>query len=230
MAINQVSQTGLKDTSLLRFRGILDNGGTVAKGCRYIVTITPPGDLIQRDSGRRYKEMDYLCESASFPGRGFSVTQARYYGPSQVFPTNAEYEPMSLIFICRADSTERRFFDDWLDYINPVNTFNFQYPNKYYSTVDIYAYSEYAREGSGDAKGLLPNITYHWRLNKAWPTLVADQPVNWADQEVMKLQVSFAYKYWDRPNIISGWSGNNGDSPPEGGSPNAVLDTNIAFA
>jgi hypothetical protein len=192
MAINQVRQTGIKDLNLNRFRSVLDSGGSLAKGCRYIVAVKPPQSLKTFP-----RDLHYLCEAADFPGRGFSVSQARYYGPSQVFPSNTEYQPIALTFLCRSDSQERRFFDDWLNFINPIDSFNFAYPNDYYSEIEIFQYTEY---GSNSGRGV-PNISYHWRLNKAWPTLVNDQPVNWAESDYLRLQVTFAYKYWDRPNL-----------------------------
>ena len=142
MAINQVTQTGLKDLSMGRFRSVLDTGGSVAKGCRYIVAIKPPTTIKSFP-----RELHYLCEAAEFPGRGFSVVQTRYYGPSQMFPVNSEYQPINLSFICRSDSQERRFFDDWLDVINPVDNFNFEYPEKYYSQIEVYQYAEYGTQG-----------------------------------------------------------------------------------
>lgn len=196
MATIQVRQSGIKDLNLGRFRAVLDKGGSVAKGCRFLVTIRIPQEM-QRTVKTYTPDLDYLCESADFPGRGFSVAQARYYGPSQVIPVNTEYQPLTLTFICRADSSERRFFDDWLDYINPTNNFNFEYPNNYYSIINVYQYAEW---GSGAGRGV-PQITYNWRLNKAWPTLVGEQPVNWVEGDYLRLQVTFAYKYWDRPNL-----------------------------
>jgi len=193
MAINQVTQTGLKDLSMGRFRSVLDTGGSVAKGCRYIVAIKPPTTIKSFP-----RELHYLCEAAEFPGRGFSVVQTRYYGPSQMFPVNSEYQPINLSFICRSDSQERRFFDDWLDVINPVDNFNFEYPEKYYSQIEVYQYAEYGTQGTATPT---PHISYEWTLRKAWPTLVSPQAVTWADQDLLRLQVSFAYKFWDRPNL-----------------------------
>lgn len=194
MAINQVSQTGLKDLSMGRFRSVLDIGGSLAKACRYIVAVRPPTSLKTFP-----RELHYLCEAAELPGRGFSVVQTRYYGPSQMFPVNSEYQPISLTFMCRSDSQERRFFDDWLDTINPVDNFNFEYPENYYSEIEVYQYTEYGAAGTAMPT---PNISYQWRLMKAWPTLVSPQPVNWAESDYLRLQVSFAYKYWDRPNLL----------------------------
>ena len=191
--IDQVSQTGLKDLNMGRFKSVLDNGGSLAKACRYIVAIKPQTSI------KSYpKDLHYLCEAAEFPGRGFSVVQTRYYGPSQMYPVNSEYQPINLTFMCRSDSRERRFFDDWLDLINPVDNFNFEYPEKYYCTIELYQYAEY---GSNQSTTPTPHISYQWRLNKAWPTLVSPQPVAWAEQDVLRMSVSFAYKYWDRPNL-----------------------------
>ena len=194
MAINQVTQgNSPKDLNVSRFRSVLDQGGSMAKGCRFMVVISAPVAI------KSYpKELNYLCEAADFPGRGFGITQARYYGPAQAFPNNSEYQPLSLTFLCRADSAERRFFDDWQEFINPTNNFNFEYPNNYYSEIDVYQYSEWGEGGQKDYK---PHLTYHWKLHKAWPTLVNEQAVNWSEQDILRLQVTFAYKYWDRPQL-----------------------------
>lgn len=194
MAVIQVRQEGIKDLNLNRFRAVLDKGGSVAKGCRFLVSIRPTYP-IRTFTG----DLDYLCEAADFPGRSFRVTSSRYYGPSQMTPINTEFQPLNMTFICRADSSERRFFDDWLDTINPTSNFNFEYPEKYYSVINIYQYAEW---GSVQSRSPLPQVTYNWRLHRAWPTLIAEQAVNWADQEYLRLQVTFAYKYWDRPNLL----------------------------
>jgi len=195
MATIQVRQDGLKDLNLNRYRAVLDKGGSVAKGCRYLVTIRPTYQI------RTFPpDLDYLCEAADFPGRGFRVASSRHYGPSQLMPVNTEYQPLTLTFLCRADSSERRFFDDWLDIINPVNSFNFEYPERYYSVINVYQYAEWGTVASG-AGPFVPQLTYSWRLHRAWPTLVAEQPVNWAEGDYLRLSVTFAYKYWDRPSL-----------------------------
>ena len=197
MAEIQVKQNGLKDLNLNRFKSVLDAAGSVAKACRFIVSIRPPEAI------RTYpKDLHYLCETADLPGRGFSLATLRDYGPSQMIPTNTEYQPLSLTFICRADSKERRFFDDWMDYINPVNNFNFRYPNTYHSEINIYQYTEWGNPNVGSTTRPVPTISYSWKLLRAWPTLINDQPVNWADQDVLRLQVAFAYKYWERSELL----------------------------
>jgi len=176
--------------------GILDAGGQVAKSCRFIVRIsaTSPGSSLTRIGNFKAatEQLTYMCDAAEFPGRGFNVTETRYYGPSQAFPNNTLYNPITLSFICRNDGTERRFFDDWMEEINPTTSFHFSYPDQYYAQVEVFQLSEVG------ASKTTPEVIYAWRLHKAWPTFVAPQAVTWADQDILRMQVTFTYKYWDR--------------------------------
>ena len=196
------------------FRGQLDKYGSVAKACRFAVRISPTANTkLNNLLVNLSEDLMYVCDSAEFPGRGFNVTDIRYYGPSQAFPNNVLYGPANFSFICRTKSKERKFFDDWMDLINPINTFNFEYPDEYYSQIDIFQYAEY---GSGqinyqkDAAGVVTSSgkdamtskeVYGWSLHKAWPTLVNAQQVTWNEPDILRLQVTFNYKYWDRIEI-----------------------------
>lgn len=168
--------------------------GGLARGCKFAVKIEPTGSavipLAQNNS------LMYMCDAVDFPGRGFNLTEVRYYGPSMALPNNTQYEVANLSFLCRVASRERQFFDDWMDIINPTGSFNFEYAENYYSRIKIYQLGETpAAQGSK-----APLVTYAWQLNKAWPILVNPQSVTWADQDVLRLQVSFTYKWWDRPD------------------------------
>jgi hypothetical protein len=181
-----------KNLDMQSLKAAADAAGQYAKSCRFVAIIRPTGEgilnLVPRD-------LIYMCEAVEFPGRGFDVTEIRYWGPKQVFPNNVMYgSGINMQFICRQDSTERALFDDWQDIINPVNNFTFEYPDNYYADIYIFQLSEVGGP-SGEPVG-----TYGWTLRKCWPTLVNPQQVTWADQDILRLQVSFAYKYWDRPD------------------------------
>lgn len=175
-------------------KSAIDSAGQYAKGCRFIVRIQAEGQSITNIMAGT-KDFIYMCDAVEFPGRGFDVTQIRYNGPGQVFPSNVLYQQASLSFLCRTASPERAFFDDWMDIINPTNNWNYEYADNYYGTIQIYQIAEYAEMGTDK-----PFATYGWTLNKSWPTLVAPQQVTWNDQDVLRLQVTFTYKYWDRPD------------------------------
>lgn len=208
MPIQQVGQAGPKFMNMLAFLGSLDMGGSLTRGSRFAVSIRPP---VAIKAGALVPDLHMLCDTAELPGRSFMAAEVRYYGPSQVLPTNTQYQPITLTFLCRSDSRERRFFDDWLEYINPTTNYNFAYPNEYYSEINIFQYTEYADPSPLGPLSVIPltgmswtpHISYQWTLRKAWPLAVNAQPVNWADQDVLRLQVTFTYKNWDRPTLFT---------------------------
>jgi hypothetical protein len=210
-----------QNLNLNDFRSKLNSYGQVAKGCRYAVTITPDNASQGSPLGQyinQFREMIYVCDAFEFPGRGFNVNEVRYYGPSQKLPNNVQYSDTNASFICRNDSIERKLFDDWMDVINPTDSYNFNYASDYYATIKVYQFHEIGQilENTGTPSGpgernyrqyTYPDVklgqlpVYGWTLYKAWPTLVAPQQVTWADQDILRLQVSFTYRYWDRPNV-----------------------------
>lgn len=186
--------------TLIDFRSKLDNLGAAAKMCRYFVRINLAGNNKLQQLGYNYliKDLSYLCDAAEFPGRTFEVSEARYYGPSVVLPYNTKYtQELSLSFITRGEAYERQLFDDWMGIINPVNNFNFEYAKNYYADIDVYQLSEAPEDNQ--TRPTAPKTTYMWSLKNAWPATVNPQQVTWADNDVLRLSVSFIYQYWTRP-------------------------------
>jgi hypothetical protein len=124
------------------------------------------------------------------PGRGFMSTDIRYYGPNFKVPYQSVYEDLNLTFICRSEFLERGFFDNWMNLINPVKDFNFQYRDNYKSTVKLHQFSEFS-----DAS------VYSFIFDEAYPILVSPQPATWADDNFHRLTVSFTYRRWYRTNL-----------------------------
>lgn len=186
--------------TMLDFNAKINSLGAVAKQCRFVVRISPtnPDNLMsQLGYSSLFSELSYLCESTELPGRGFETVDTRYYGPVIIFPYNTKYSnEISMSFICRGESFERQLFDDWAGVINPINNFNFNYPERYYCTIDVFQLSEAPKDAIG---ATAPKAVYQWSLQKAWPALVNPQPVTWADNDVLRLSVTFVYQYWTRP-------------------------------
>jgi hypothetical protein len=194
MAINQINPPS--NLNLNHFMSRLNELGNVAQSCRFAVQFSPVSRNLPAN------DLIYVCDSVEFPGRGFDVTEVRYYGPSQVFPNNSMYQQANFSFICRQRSVERKFFDDWMDIINPPTSFNFEYAANYYSTVKIYQLANYSSKNS-QTQGAVTSgdVIYGWTLRKAYPILVVPQQVTWADNDILRLQVTFTYKYWDREDF-----------------------------
>ena len=173
--------------------------GSLAKSARFAVRIIPSGvnSLLTRLGYTAFmRQFTYLSESAEFPGRGFLNYDMRYYGPNFKVPYKSEYQETSMTFLCRADSFERQFFDDWMELINPTNTYDFNYKDSYKCEIHMFQFGEKA----ANSRQTEPVATYAWTLHDAFPILVNPQPVTWADDNFQRLAISFSYTKWTRKN------------------------------
>ena len=203
-------QNAPNNLTMADFYSAVNNLGGPAKQCRFAVRVLPVGtDNIINSLGYSgfMRDMVMICESADLPGRGFDFMEARYYGPSFNLPRNSKYATADLTFICRTESFERQLFDDWLEIINPSNIWDFNYPKQYYSMIQIFQFAEYGQGSSLSPDQMaMPRAqdnpmvpVYQWNLYQAWPVEVRPQPVTWADVDILKLTVTFSYRYWSRP-------------------------------
>jgi hypothetical protein len=167
----------------------------LGKSARFAVRIVPsrPTSLLNRlGYGPFMRQLTYLCETAELPGRGFMNADLRYYGPNFKVPYQTEYQETAMTFLCRTDSFERQFFDDWMEVINPTNTFDFSYKDDYVCQIEMYQFGENSETGTE------PVATYAWTLTDAFPILVNPQPVTWADDNFQRLAISFSFTKWMR--------------------------------
>lgn len=174
-------------------RAVSSQYGGLAKSARFAVRINPAQAHLSFGYGQFLRDFTYLCEAAEMPGRGFQSLDVRYYGPNQKLPFQSQYEDITMTFLCRSESFERQFFDDWMEIINPTNSFDFSYRSEYQTTIEVIQLAEY-----GAAAARYPKETYKITLFNAYPTLVNPQPMTWADDQVQRLGVTFTYHKWKR--------------------------------
>lgn len=186
--------------------GMMNQYGGLAKSCRFAVRITAGGGnkLAQMGYATFMNDLTYLCESAEMPGRQFNNVDLRYYGPNFKLPYQTVYDDINMTFLCRTASYERQFFDDWMELINPQNTYDFNYRSDYYSTITIYQLADYGESKNASQ----PTATYAWTLSDAFPILINPQPVTWADDQFQRLGVTFTFSKWSR----KGWDAEPGST------------------
>lgn len=179
------------DFDMNDFWGVVDSMGGLAKSCRYGVVISPPRGLRFGSPTNNFiaRDLLYLCEATELPGRGFENLEIRYYGPTFKIPHRTEYSDISMTFVCRNESLERQFFDDWMELINPTTTYNFNFRDDYATQIRLFQYRDHGIENS-------PN--YSFTLYDAFPILVNPQPVTWADDNFLRLTINFTYFNWRR--------------------------------
>jgi hypothetical protein len=212
-----------KQLDMNTFKVFAESHDGLAKSCRFVALIRPVGALVAIYQDQA-KDLMYLTEMAELPGRGFMSMDVRYYGPNQKFPYLSQYEDINLTFLCRNRSIERHFFDNWQNIINPNNTFDYNYKDEYRAIIELYQYNDFDRDDprlTNDEYEIdRPNPTEEYRpgptaeymfsLHDAYPILVNPQPVSWADDQFMRLGVTFTYSWWTRNHIEPGPVGNDG--------------------
>jgi hypothetical protein len=181
-----------KNLELQTWKSIMDKYGGPAKVARF-VCMFHPCNLQQKDTTKA-TELTYMCEATEYPGRGFMSTDIRYYGPSFKAPFHTTYDDIVLNFLVRANFQEREFFDDWMNLIQPINEYNFRYRRDYATTIDMFQMADFGFDF--DPNNAMAN--YKFTLDKAYPVLIAAQPVNWGDENFHRLSVTFTYQRWYR--------------------------------
>jgi hypothetical protein len=124
---------------------------------------------------------------------------------------------------------ERIFFERWMNYINPQTTnlnyhYNLDYKDQYTGTIHIKHYDTdteltspeegalRAGRGAGVARG--SKVTKTVEIQDAFPIAINPITLNWADESIMRLSVTFTYRQY----IIYGKEGKSIELPPPKGS------------
>lgn len=131
--------------------------------------------------------LKFTAERAELSGRTFSTTQQKIYGVTELFPIQSVYNTIDISFLVRDKNFfEKQVFDKWMDFINPVDTFDFKYKDDYRGTVKIHQYS-----ASGDP-------LYDVQLFDIFPISMNQLNLDWSAQnEFHRLIITFAYTYWE---------------------------------
>lgn len=172
--------------------------------------------------------LSFQCEQAQLPGYAINTVDQRIYGsPWSVAANPADFQPLELQFISAGDMWERKFFDDWMEYIVPKRT-NRQHSADKITSLPNYIESRIlnadgtrdmmtgAAEGSAKYRdeyiSTIQVIAFHdtgvpvtrYHFEEAYPIAVNPQPVNWGDDGINRVNVTFKYSSWSREkNVIS---------------------------
>lgn len=154
----------------------------LARPSRFDVQIPVPLGLSQYTELPRLLNM--RCENAQLPSRTLSTTTMKVYGIDEKFPYATSYEDITLTFLVSDTMIEKKFFDAWLNWINPGNNYDLRYKKDYSVPVLVNQYS------------LTNEKTYSVTLVDAYPISVNQLDLNWSADGIHKLAVTFAYTRW----------------------------------
>ena len=173
--------------SVNQFRDHFAKHNDFAKSSKFDVRITAPSGL-----GLNASDLRFQCEATELPGYTINTVDGRYYGvanPVASFPTFAD---LTLTFVCAGDFWEKKLFDQWMNLVIPINNYNPRYKVEYVSPkIEINQYDEVEKDSSNTA-----SVIYNVSFFEAFPTAIAPLSLNWADDAIHRLAVTFRYEYW----------------------------------
>lgn len=186
------------------FRDFFSRHDDYAKTSKFDVYIADPPGL------RGFQDLRFQCESTELPGVNFNTVENKIYGVPNPVASFITYSDITLNFLCAGDMWEKKLFDSWMQLIIPTNNYNPNYKSNYQTIIDIKQYNEI----STNARASTP--IYEARLWNAFPTALAPLSLNWSDDSVHHLAVTFRYEYWTTPryNLNKLVVKDNGSTPP----------------
>lgn len=148
------------------------------------VTLTPPTGL--QNYIKTARNLTFRCESTQFPSRTFATTEQKFgSNPTEKHAYHTTYNDIEMSFIVSEDMSEKKFFDAWMNLINPTASFDFNYRDDYITDFYVFQY-----DGSQTVR------TYSIALIDAFPISVNQLDLDWSNDNIHKLSVTFAYRYW----------------------------------
>jgi hypothetical protein len=181
---------------------------------RFRVDIVPP-NAVFKNRASLTRSLSFQCEAAELPGRTINTLDARTYGPTIKYPYQTSYNDLNLTFICMGNKImesfpgesesvpntglwEKTFFDDWLNFINPTDLYNFNYKSDYQTAITIHHYDVHSStEVENNFVNQFLDPTYSVDFFDVFPTSVNQLQLGWADDSILKLTVTFAYRKWE---------------------------------
>lgn len=152
----------------------------LARTNRFTVEMTPPQGM-----GADVKRMLLFAEKASLPGINFTTTANRSYGETREVVYDRMFDPVQITFHVDRHMTVKTIFDNWMQRI--VN------PN----TRTVGWYSNYVVPLTIRIQDLEDKTTYAVQLVEAFPKTIQAIGLNAEDNnDTMRLDVTFQYKYW----------------------------------
>jgi|LWDU01.1.fsa_nt_gi hypothetical protein len=133
------------------------------------------------------RKVSLRCESINLPGRNLnSSTDSNIYGPTREVVNGVTYaEDINMTFQASSGLEERVFFEKWQALAFHERNWNVGYYNDYVSTVDIYLLDRQ------------DNRRFGIKLMEAFPkTIGATDLSQSANNELIKLPVTFSFRYW----------------------------------
>lgn len=149
---------------------------------RFRVTINASGGGFQWNTDF-LRSLTFLAADAVMAGRTMEVETYRYWGPYFDAPVQTNSNDFQVSFYTKDNMNELKFFHRWMDYIHGDGSWDMRWMNQYTTSIII--------EKLSAVEGKEPTMTMTYL--KAYPVAIQDVNLAWADEELLRTQVTFTY-------------------------------------
>jgi hypothetical protein len=130
------------------------------------------------------RSLSMRCDAVTIPGRSFSTTPFRFYGPARNMPYEQIYSgEMTLSVILSQDMREKQFFEDWMGLVSDLGNYKFQYYDQYVTDTTITVLDK------NDA------VNYIVTINETYPKMIGDLQVGYdKDNEFLRQDITLCFR------------------------------------
>ena len=133
------------------------------------------------------KDLKYRVDTAELPPRSLATIQDKIYGPIRNIPYNSTYVDTTMSFYCTSNGMlEKRFFDNWQDYINDAKSFDVKYWKDFTCDIELKAFN------------MRNETMYTCTFVEAYPMIVSGIQLSHANDEFARISVTFSFHKWLR--------------------------------
>lgn len=160
----------------------------LARNNRFSISIGVP-ELLQNSRYSNLRLIQMYCETVNVPGLNIATQPNRSFGEQREIPYDRNFEPISMTFYVDTAMTVKTFFDAWMDCIIDPTSRTLNYYDLYIGNILV------------TIQDINDNKAYTLKLWEAYPKSVQAITLDNNGRDVIKLNVTFNYKYFTRENL-----------------------------
>lgn len=134
---------------------------------------------------------ELFCDSVTLPGINIATTPQRVFGEVREMPYEKIYDAVQMTFYVDSQMIIKSVFDQWLSLVINPDSRTVQYYNSYIKDIELYVVN------------VDQSTPYKLTLYEAYPKTISPIQMSAESRELMKLTVSFSYKYWKASSAVA---------------------------
>jgi hypothetical protein len=143
------------------------------------------------------REISLMCDSVNLPGMTNATTDYRLFGENREVPYMPIYPSLDLSFISDREMKIKQYFEQWSNAVVDKTTRTVGYYSNYVKQLDIIITD---KEGKA---------VYCARVHEAYPKAIQDIRFGFDNKDIVRINVTLAFKYWMHVPVDAGGNENN---------------------